>query len=156
MNKLLSIMAVLCMTFLFVGCNKDGETTDTTTEAAEMSNVYTNEEYGIEINYPADWTKQELGPIAVLMSPTTSEEDTFQESVSFIAQAFPGGEDMDLNSYTDLTTGQLKEMIEGFDSLEVKDVEFLGSPAKEISYVGTQEGMNLKWKQIFTIDEGNA
>jgi len=155
MKKLFVVLFVLIGQFL-VGCaNQKVENfgISSSNEGRFDKNqvkIYSDEDSGVELEYPSNWDARKVGLISIFASPRDGDDDTFQENVNFMSQKIDDPE-MDLEKYTVIAMNQLKSYISDSVLLSSEKVKFLGNPARQIVYEGTRGNFLLKWKQVWTI-----
>jgi hypothetical protein len=112
--------------------------------------TYENQQYGISVDYPKNWTVQEgaYGAIAAFISPSENTAD-FRENVLLMEENI--SDSATLEKYDDVAIGQLSDVITEFKLLESSDTTFAGLPAIKTIFTGVQGKFGLKWMEILTI-----
>lgn len=118
--------------------------------------TYNSPAYGIRINYPNNWVKQEqlLGTVVSFLSPMESESDNFRENFNIMVEDLP--EQMSLSVYSQAGIAQLKNIINDITLLSSTKTTLDGNKAQEIVFTGNQGIYNLKWNMVFTIKNNKA
>jgi serine/threonine-protein kinase len=114
-------------------------------------------DYGIRIKYPADWTKDEqiMGAVVVFFAPTEGPSDIFQENVNIIVQDL-SAQPMTLDEYTELSLGQIEQFITDPSILDSSAVTLADIPGHRVVYTGKQGQYDLKWMQVWTVQNNKA
>lgn len=119
---------------------------------------YNSKEY--TISYEQSWQlKIPQKNLVQFFSNKENEKDTFQENFNVIIQDL-SGQNMTIDSYSDLTIGQITNAIGKESILEFKDVEVQGTNGKEIIYkmpisspTGQREELKLKQRWFIKADK---
>ena len=119
--------------------------------------TYDSSAYGIRIEYPSDWTKNEqvMGTVATFLSPQESASDIFKENVNVIVQDL-STQPMTLEEYTELSVGQVEQFITDANILDSSVTTLDGTSAHKVVYTGKQGQYSLKWMQVWTIKDNTA
>lgn len=107
--------------------------------------------------YPAAWDLQQTRPglECIIFSPLDKLGDSFKENVNLIIQDI-ANMGIDLDKYMEITEGQLPSQIEDI-SIELNERFGEGESAYHVlQYVGTTQGLKLKWKQFIQIVDEKA
>ncbi len=113
---------------------------------------------GTSLKYPDNWElddSRQLGTSLILFSPQEGDEDNFRENVNLIVQDISAYE-ITLEEYTELSLEQVKTVIAKSKILENKPTTLDGIKASRVVYTGQDNGMDLKFTQVFTIRNGMA
>ena len=124
------------------------------TERIITFSTYENIDYGIKIEYPKNWTVDEVTepPVVVqFLSPREGIGDTFQENVTIAYEELP--QPMTLQEYTESSINLLRGLFTEFNLIEQSDTTLAGNPAQEILYTGKMEGTDLKCMQVITLKD---
>lgn len=128
-----------------------------TVTAQESWGTATFETFSIKhpTTWRADTSNKNVGVDVILYAPQTSEGDNFNENINVIAQDLTGY-DMTLDSYTQLSEEQIKNMLENGKVLESVRVNNDSETYHRIVYVGEQSGFKLKFEQRYFVVENTA
>jgi len=108
-----------------------------------------------KIDYSSDWVKKDrTGDYSVGF--LNSIGDSFQDNVVIIVQDLTIYQPMDLKKYTELSLTQVESIIPEYDFISIEDVEISRSPARKIVYMGRMSQEDLKWMQVWTLDDNKA
>ncbi len=110
------------------------------------------------INYPADWELDQSGQMGtsfMVFSPISEPTDDFRENVNLINQDITGY-NLDLDSYTELSISQIKQLIEGSEILVNERRKSGKYEYQETIYTGTQGIYNLKFMQYYWVINNKA
>ncbi|MCF8463964.1 MAG: hypothetical protein K9G41_03945 [Flavobacteriales bacterium] len=116
----------------------------------------TEDSYSIE--YPGDWELNQSGIMGVsflLLSPLSSDEDAFRENVNLVIQDI-SSHNLDLDSYSELSTGQIETMITEGKLFSNERLKQNGQEFQKVVYSGKQGVYNLKFEQYYWVVNGNA
>jgi hypothetical protein len=64
--------------------------------------------------------------------------------------------DMSLQDYTDLSTRQGPQLIEGFKVLDQEEISLGGHEARRVHYSGKVSGTALEWEAVWLVESGKA
>ena len=106
-----------------------------------------------EINYPEDWrldTSGQMNSSFILFSPKT-EGDLFVENINLIIQDL-SGQNLNLESYSELSESQIKSMIP--ESKLIENIK-VGNH-KEVVWSGFVTNNYLKFKQYYYVIDNKA
>ncbi|MEM6686685.1 MAG: hypothetical protein AAF617_12960 [Bacteroidota bacterium] len=109
------------------------------------------------IKCPSDWTtdtSKSMG-VDVFMYKEADAVDGFAENINVLVQDL-SGYDMDLDSYTELSEGQIKDMIIDGKILSSSRVTNGAFPYHKIIYVGQQNELSLQFLQRYYIKDKKA
>src|SRR3989344_1337020 len=111
---------------------------------------YNNFEYGVAMNYPTGWTKDESSPaLIVAFSPPGAASDGFTENVGLTMQDLRE-RPMTLEDYTALTLQELPTVLQDFSLLDSKPAMLGSLPAHQLVYTITlQDGTPVKALQVY-------
>ena len=119
---------------------------------------YRNENYGIALEYPQDWTVEELedpitGEIAVLVSPLENASDSFQEKIYLSINNLS----TDREEYGQYLLNKMQNTSNIMNITYKQDSAILANlPAQSITYQRKQENIDLQQQEIFTIKNGKV
>lgn len=118
---------------------------------------YENLDYGIAIHYPEDWSLQEnvMGTTALFFSPLTDETDPFRDNVNIIIQNL-SAQPLTLEQYTALSLDQIHQYFTDVTVLASGKTRIAGGDAYMVVYTGKQGQFQLKWKQVWLIQNNMA
>lgn len=125
--------------------NQEAKQPETTPESKPKT--YQNEEKGISLEYPANWSLKENpteGYIAALFSPKESSSDNYIESLGIKAIDTTSQPNITLQELADAWENQTKEAESTFVVLDRKSSTVSGEDAKEIIYTFKDQGENGK------------
>ena len=119
---------------------------------------YRNENYGIALKYPQDWTVEELedpitGEIAVLVSPLENASDSFQEKIYLSINNLS----TDREEYGRYLLNKMQNTSNIMNVTYKQDSAILANlPAQSIIYQRKQENIDLQQQEIFTVKNGKV
>lgn len=117
---------------------------------------YENSTYGIRIQYPANWTKDEqdsnpadsVTNIVTLYSPLDSRVDEYSENVGVSVENLTNA-NITLEQYTDSLTDNYNETLTDFKVIESNTNTTLGdNPAYKLVYTDKEDDINYKTMEI--------
>ena len=123
--------------------------------------LYNNSEYGIRLNYPSDWSYQELQGLTnatifpiVNMFPPISDDPN---AVSFLEI---GREDLEnpfsIDEYSRNVINEYRESMPNFDLISTNtDNTLSGLPAYEIVFTDLVNGTNRKFMEVGALDSNS-
>lgn len=113
--------------------------------------------HSFSVQYPAGWEVEEdsFGAVVTFLSPLTSDDDPFHESVNIVVEDLQGT-DVTLEEYIQLALGQLEDLIPDIQINNQIDDTMGGAPSKILTYTGSQEGFEFTWVQEVSLFQGNA
>ncbi len=113
--------------------------------------VYKNDDYGIEVRYPRDWSLKEdyEGTVAIFLAPKETSLDIFQENVNIVVQDF-SEHPMTLKDYTEVAKFQLQGFFNNVKIIEDKSAKISGLPAHKITYEASSD-YPLKITHFWTV-----
>jgi hypothetical protein len=123
--------------------------------------TYQNSSYGIRIQYPANWTKDEqdydpndnITYIVDFNSPFTSRFDIYSENLGIGLERL-SNQDMTLEEYVTSLITDYNETLTDFNLIELNKNITLGggdNPAYRLIYTDNEDGINYKTMEIGTI-----
>ena len=115
-------------------------------------------ESNYSIEYPSTWELNKSGQMGtrfILFSPLDSEKDTFKENVNLIVQDL-GNENIDLNTYTEISEGQIKTLLTNSDLIESKRIKKSNAEFHKLIYTGDQGVFHLKFEQYYWVIDSKA
>jgi len=150
LSSVVLVLALVGIVFIS-GCIEQGLTTQSTT------NFLTHESpaYGVRIDYPADWTKQEIDNVAIFLSPKESASDIFQEKVSVIVKDL-STQPMTLSEYTESYLDKLEQLIVDLNIVDSGPVTLAGNLAHKVVYTTRPAQYDLKFMKIWTVKNNKA
>jgi|JI8StandDraft_2_1071088.scaffolds.fasta_scaffold00778_17 serine/threonine-protein kinase len=110
-----------------------------------------------QIQYPSEWTL-ELGKQNTeffLMTALESNSDNFKENINLMIQDLKGM-NMNLDSYTGLSEGQIKDNLANGKIIESTRVKNKIRSYHKIIYQGDTNGYTLKWLQHYWVIQDKA
>jgi S1-C subfamily serine protease len=117
---------------------------------------YENSTYGIRIQYPANWTKDEqdsnpedsVTDIVTLYSPLDSRVDEYSENLGVSVENLTSA-NITLEQYTDSLTANYNETLIDFKVIESNTNTTLGgNPAYKLVYTDREDDINYKTMEI--------
>jgi hypothetical protein len=119
--------------------------------------TYTDAANGFTIKYPPDWEEQQgpEGAAVTFLSPREDAADKFRENINVLIQSLPDP-DMSLQEYTDLSTTQGPQLIEGFKVLDQDEISLSGHAATRVHYSGGISGNDFEWEAVWLVEGGKA
>lgn len=126
----------------------------------EKMKSYENPFYGVSIRYPQDWIPQEgvMGTVVTFVHVPKRKERkpyAFKENINIVVQELPEGEKT-LSEYSDLVLEQLKMVMPDAEILKSEKVKFFKNRGHRIFCKVSQDNVQLKWLQTWTIENGKA
>jgi serine/threonine-protein kinase len=118
--------------------------------------TYENPTYGIRIEYPSDWTKQEqlAGTVVAFLAPRESGED-FVANVSILAQDLTA-QPMTLDEYTNQTLGRIAQFVTDSVVLDSSAATLGGSPGHKAVFTGKQGTYGIQSMEVWTVKGDKA
>ena len=118
--------------------------------------TYNNKDYGITIDYPANWEMHERveGSVVVFASPAQTTMDVFRENVNVAIQDLSTNH-LTLDQFTDVATKQLTAVFNNVKIVSSTPATLAGRPAHQIVYVATGD-TNLKIMHIWFVENNMA
>lgn len=128
--------------------------------------VFVNEQQGYSFCHPNWWAKTEPLPGQILFVSPRANPTQFCENISVVVEDL-GNKEYDLQEYTRITIRELTKepQCKIFHSAGISDsacslictaTNLSGLRAHEVIYTGTHEGVNIFFKQIWTIVNSKA
>ena len=158
MKKNLFVLLILSI----VSCAQTPEKKEReTTEKAQVNkikdwNILDAANYSIQ--YPSDWEENKTGQMGtsfVLFSPVDSEGDDFRENVNLVEQDL-AGRNFDLDSYSEFSEKQIREMLGISDFIENKRLKNINGDYQKFVYAGKQGNYNLVFEQYCWVINNRA
>lgn len=120
--------------------------------------VYTNETYGVEIQYPSDWTYEENknGAVVIFYSPLENQLDFFRDNINIVIQDI-SSTPMTLESYSQLAVEQMKTLFGQNMQVESLSATTLDRrPARKLIFRGAGPNADLKYLSVWMIDNSKV
>lgn len=116
--------------------------------------TWSNADYGVSMQYPADWTANEdsQSVIVAFSSPLEGNDDAFAESVNIVMNDL-SGQEITMEDYTELTLQALGETFPEAMITEASDTTLGGYPARMVVYDFNGQYGKLQALQIWTIKD---
>ena len=165
LNKMV-IVALISATFIInlIFCfSYKAEATTTTPRPLQTTSdilTYQNSSYGIRIQYPANWTKDEgdfdhnddITNIVEFSSPFESRSDSEPETLGISIEGFTD-ENMTIDEYANSLITYYKETLTNFNLVEsdTNNGILAGRPAYKLVYSDVEDDTNYKTMEIGTI-----
>jgi len=96
-----------------------------------------------------------MGAVVVFFAPTEGPSDIFQDNVNIIVQDL-SAQPMTLDEYTELSLGQIEQFITDPSILDSSAVTLADIPGHRVVYTGKQGQYDLKWMQVWTVQNNKA
>jgi hypothetical protein len=153
----------LIFSFSYKAEATSGTTTTITPRPTQTTSdilTYQNSSYGIRIQYPANWTKDQgdfdpnddITDIVEFSSPFVSTSDSEPETLGISIEQFTD-ENMNLDEYANSLISYYKETLTGFNLVEsdTNTSIIAGKPAYKLVYTDVEDETNYKTLEIGTI-----
>jgi hypothetical protein len=156
-NRSLIAITVCMMLFLLpISCiNVPSPTLPTVTHISMLT--YTNSIYGITIQYPQDWRKQEdsdAGGLSVMfIRPKESDSDTFRDDVIIHVSNMSVPETLDV--VTQNLIQELEQSSHDFKLIDSTPTTLAGNPAHKIVFSSKVVQYSMKSMYVYTIKNNN-
>ncbi len=127
--------------------------------------TYENFTYGIRMQYPSNWHKEEnvssasdnnsmLVDVVKFISPTKNASDTFSESLDLKIDNISDIQPITLAKYAN---NSIEDLRKDFDIIKLdRNASLSHNPAYKLVYTGVEEGVNLQAMLILTIKGDKA
>jgi eukaryotic-like serine/threonine-protein kinase len=126
--------------------------------------TYENSTYGIRMQYPSNWHKEEnlssvsgdsmLVDVVKFISPTKNASDTFSESLDLKIDNISDIQPITLAKYAN---NSIEDLAKDFDVIKLdRNASLSDNPAYKLVYNGMEEGVNLQAMLILTIKGDKA
>jgi eukaryotic-like serine/threonine-protein kinase len=126
--------------------------------------TYENSTYGIRMQYPSNWHKEEnlsssdnnsmLVDVVKFSSPTKNASDTFSESLDLKIDNISDIQPITLAKYAN---NSIEDLTKDFDVIKLdRNASLSDNPAYKLVYNGAEEGVNLQAMLILTIKGDKA
>jgi serine/threonine-protein kinase len=120
---------------------------------------YENSQYGIKVNYPQNWDKQENSNIitkevVTLVSPRTNDADKFLETVSVTVEDLPSPKS--LEEYTSFAKQEIKQNNQDVQILSEGEATLAGNKAYQLIYTRLDGQVKLKTMAVWTLKNFKA
>ncbi len=151
------LAAALLSGLLLAGCvTPGGNQAASTTECPADWTRYEDPAGDFSICHPGDWASQEdvFGARAAFFPEGAIGAGGFAENVNVVFEA--GASDEELEGAVRRSIAMLEQFITGFELRSEQATELDGSPAKAITFSGSQGNFQLVWHQVITIHDDNA
>jgi len=96
-----------------------------------------------------------MGAIVAFIAPREGASDVFQENVNILVQDL-SAQPMTLDEYTQLSVSQIGQVITDSNILDSSAVTLAGIPGHRVVYTGKQGQYDLKWMQVWTMQNNKA
>ena len=118
--------------------------------------IYDNPTYGIRIEYPSEWTRQDqlVGTVVAFLSPRESSED-FITNLSILVQDL-SAQPMTLDEFTDQILGRIAQFVTDSVILDSSPVTLGGSPGHKAVFTGKQGNYDTQSMQVWTVKGDKA
>jgi len=127
--------------------------------------TYENSTYGIRMQYPSNWQKEEnlhggsdnnsmLVDVVKFISPTKNASDTSSESFDLKIDNISDIKPITLAKYAN---NSIEDLRKDFDVIKLdRNASLSNNPAYKLVYTGVEEGVNLQAMLILTIKDDKA
>ena len=127
--------------------------------------TYENSTYGIRMQYPSNWHKEEnlssgsdnnsmLVDVVKFISPTKNASDTSSESFDLKIDNISDIKPITLAKYAN---NSIEDLRKDFDIIKLdRNASLSNNPAYKLVYTGVEEGVNLQAMLILTIKDDKA
>ena len=155
---LLSLPFLTAAAIVFIGLNKNSDRLLDFSKGNDVGNFveYSNSDYQFALKYPDTWSKRQIddpitGEIVVFASPPETAADAYSERV-YIAIDSLSSEPTNLEEYSQSVLERIGNTINSNVELaEDFKTEIDNSPARIVIYSRTEEGLQLRQMEAFTI-----
>ncbi len=121
--------------------------------ASGRVSLYHDPNYGISMQYPADWKKEDLDPsnggIVSFSSPYENKNDTYTEKLEIYFNDLPNN--TTLNNYTNTLLRSYQNKLENFTIIESGSSSLAGIPAHRLVFSATEAGFTYKALNVWSI-----
>ncbi len=161
----LSLVATSSMLYQILLQEAIAQTTDQRNDNDNKMLTYENSTYGIRMQYPSNWHKEENGSsghdnssmlvdVVRFSSPSKNASDTFSERLDLKVDNISDMQPITLAKYAN---NSIEDLRKDFKIIELdKDARLSGNPAYKLVYTGVDEGVNLQAMLILTIKGNKA
>jgi hypothetical protein len=161
MNKKHFLMVVIATNLLvFTACKDNKSTKETPVKPAKEEVKKSSSSTGsgeISIITPEGFTRIDtttMGQKAIfLMSEPEGPSDMFKENLNVLSERVGS---MSLQSYMDLTEGNMGKMLQSYIKKDLKDITVDGTPAKSLDYTHNMSGYELAVNAVVVIKNERA
>lgn len=152
--KFLFTISVLIFNALFSQLNAQEDNSN-----ASLRELYFIEQPNYSFAYPANWEEnldKTLGVEFIVLSPLSSATDKFRENINLVIQDL-SNYNLDLDKYTELSLGQIKNIVTNSVLIESKRISKIDSEQyQRVIYTGEQGIFNLKFVQYYFVVDKKA
>lgn len=119
---------------------------------------YNNSTYGFQIGYPANWKVVQgfMGSVVAFASPLENANDKFSENLNLIIQDLTPYPGMSLEKYEEITLNQLRNIITDYKLVYKGNSALADRPSRTIVFTGRQGIFQLKFMQVYMINDNRA
>lgn len=130
----------------------------------DSKNLHTNDDWktlnqsNYSIQYPPTWELNQSGPKGVsfiIFSPLESGQDKFRENVNLLIQDMTG-KNIDLNKYTEISEGQIKEMATNPNLIESIRIKTESGEYHKLIYSADYGVLHLEFEQYYWVINDKA
>jgi hypothetical protein len=156
-----NLIGLLLLTLL--SCGQPSEKKETAAEKEKQEPKKIDgwkmlDEKTYSIQYPSDWEENKSGQMGtsfIILAPADSDDDNFRENVNLVKQDLAGS-GHDLDSYTELSEKQIKEMLGVTSFIENKRVKSTNGDYHKMVYAGDQGNYHLVFEQYCRVVNNQA
>ncbi len=134
------------LVFIVIGCGDGG------------MNVYKNDEFGMQISYPQEWSvteEVEGGAVVMFLAPQQTALDIFQENVN-IAVADISHNPMTLGKYTRTVVKQTMLVFKNAKMIVSQDTKLAGLKARQFIYELPGSDGRVTMMHVWTLKDNVA
>ncbi|MCM3715116.1 DUF1795 domain-containing protein [Alkalihalobacillus oceani] len=129
------------------------------TAGAEGVQTYTNDQFAFSVEYPGDWTLQEVNETMLgFVSSRESEDDPFMENVS-VQLNHLDGQSLSLEELTEILLANVQNEVPDFELTSSETVEATDEAQPDVHYLeytGTQGDLQLAYEALLFINNDRA
>ncbi|WP_193199269.1 serine/threonine-protein kinase [Nostoc sp. MG11] len=119
--------------------------------------TYENSSYGIKINYPENWARQDVanpvtGELVTFLSPKQSDADKFQEKLTISTEPLS----TTLDESRELFIQEIKNSLSGANILDTSETTMANKRANKLVFTGKSGENILKNLQVWTLQGDQA
>jgi hypothetical protein len=110
------------------------------------------DERGFSMSYPTTWVRQNIMETLAFVKPQEHEDiEKFNTNVNLLIQLFAEEDEIDLDTFTELTKQNMASDMPEATDVAIKDAVVADIPAKEMTFQVEAEDLSLKIKQYWFI-----
>ncbi len=156
----LQLLGLFAITLAFAACGldsqKESKTEKIKIETEKNWRELSEPDYSIHYPDTFDLDKSgQMGTSFILLSKQTSQQDLFRENVNLIIQDLKG-RNINLDEYVEISEKQINAMLIDGKLIESKKLTNKSKDFHRVIYTGKQGQLNLKWQQLYWIENKKA